>query len=283
LLFISPLIHLLSGRPVIYDVLESTADFIEIKDDIPKIVRYLLAWTFRWLEPALARLQSGLIFADDQIAKAFQQAKCPKTTLFNFPEQSFLEVASNAMQKPHPRQFMVLYLGGLKRPRGTALMLEAFQKVLDVIPQAKLFLVGPFAPSSLEEEMRSEIDRRFITSSVTITGAVPFAQIGEYLSQAAVGWIPFQSITKYQKNIPTKLFEYMAYAIPVVSSDLLSVQPFIENPSAHTKAIIDLLSNPDWAEQLGKKGQTEVLEHYRWSEMEKRLLMLYQQVFYQES
>ena len=289
LLFISPLIHLLSGRPIIYDVLESTADFIDIKDDIPTILRHLLAWTFRWLEPTLARLQSGLIFADDQIAKAFMKVQCPKTTLFNFPEQTFLEVAFQATQNPHPSQLMVLYLGGLKRARGTDLMLEAFQQILTEVPKAQLFLVGPFAPAKLEVEMRSEVERRNMTTSVTITGAVPFVKVGEYLAQASVGWIPFQPIAKYQKNIPTKLFEYMAYAIPVISSDLLSVQPFIENqitgilvkaddPPAHAKAIIELLINPSVAEKIGKKGQKKVFENYRWLEMEKRLLLFYQQV-----
>jgi len=289
LLFISPVIHLLSGRPVIYDVLESTADFIEIKDDVPKIIRYFLSWMFRWLEPFLARFQSGLLFADDQIAKTFQQVQCPKTTLFNFPEQSFLENASRATQNPNPRQSMVLYLGGLKRARGTSLMLQAFQQVLGSVPNAQLFLVGPFAPKSLEDEIRVEIDRRKMTSSVIITGAVPFAEVGEYLSQASVGWIPFMPIPKYQKNIPTKLFEYQSYAIPVVSSDLLSIQPFIQNrktgllvkaddPDAHAGAIIELLNNVSFANSIGKNGQTMVFERYNWSDMEKRLISLYQQL-----
>jgi glycosyltransferase involved in cell wall biosynthesis len=292
LLFISPIIRLLSGRPVIYDVLESTADFIEIKEDIPKIIRHFLAWTFHWLEPFLARLQSGLIFADDQIANTFQYVQCPKTTLFNFPEQSFLDVASEATKNPRPRHLMVLYLGGLKRARGTAIILETFQQILSTVPNAKLFLVGPFAPASLEKEIRSEIERRKMSSAVIITGAVPFSKVGEYLSQASVGWIPFLPIPKYQKNIPTKLFEYMAYAVPVVSSDLRSVHPFIQNrktgilvsadnPSAHAKAIIELLNDHKWAEQLGNNGQIEVLNHYRWSEMENRLYEFYQLVLTQ--
>ena len=289
LLFISGLLHILTGRPVIYDVLESTADFIDIKDDIPKTIRSFLSWLFRWLEPYLARQTNGLIFADDQIAETFQQVRCPKTTLFNFPEQTFLENALLTTQNNQPRQEMVLYLGGLKRARGTALMINSFQLVLKLFPNAKLFLVGPFAPDALEGEIRSEIEHRKMTSSIIIKGVVPFAQVGEYLSQASVGWIPFQPIAKYQKNIPTKLFEYMAYAIPVVSSDLRSIQPFIENritgllvpaddPAAHAHAIIELLGNPTWAEQIGINGQLEVQNRYRWSEMEKRLLSFYQEI-----
>ena len=242
----------------------------------------------------MAYFQSGLIFADDQIASAFKRVKCPKTTLFNFPGRSFLETASQATQNLRSNQLLVLYVGGLKRFRGTALMLEAFQQVLSAIPKAHLLLVGPFEPASLEEEMRSEIDRRKMTSSVTIIGAVPFDQVGKYLAQASIGWIPWMPVPKNQKNIPTKLFEYMAYAVPVVSSDLKSIQPFIENrktgilvkaddPSAHASAIIELLIDPSLADFISKNGQTVVMEHYRWSDMEKRLVTLYKQVLSRES
>jgi glycosyltransferase involved in cell wall biosynthesis len=292
LLFVSPLIRLLSGRPVIYDIHESVADFIELKDDIPYVLRWFLSWTFRWLEPVLAHMQSGLIFADDQIANAFQRVQLPKITLFNFPTQLFLQTAAHTFKKSQPSQPIVLYLGGLKRNRGTNLMLESFKQVLDVVPQAKLFLVGPFAPESHEKEVRSAINLKNMADSVTITGLIPFDRISEYLTQASIGWIPFPSVPKYQKNIPTKLFEYMAYAIPVVSSDLYPVQPFIENrktgilvkaddPSAHARAIIELFSDTSLAVLLGNNGQKKVLKHFRWSEMEKRLISLYQQVLSQ--
>ncbi len=131
LLFISPLLHLFSGRPVVYDIHESVADFIDIKDDIPALLRIFFSWTFRWLEPTCAYLQSGLIFADNQIAKSFLNIHRPKVTLFNYPSQSFLEMGSQSPKNYHSNQPIVLYLGGLKRNRGTTLMLDAFRIVLD--------------------------------------------------------------------------------------------------------------------------------------------------------
>ena len=269
LLFISPILHLFSGRPVVYDIHESVSDFIDIKDDIPALLRIFFSWTFRWLEPTFAYLQSGLIFADNQIAQSFLNIHRPKLTLFNYPLQSFLEMGSQSPKNYHSKQPIVLYLGGLKRNRGTTLMLDAFRIVLDEIPLAQLYLVGPFAPESLSDELRSEIEIRNLTKSVTITGAIPFTSVHNYLSQASIGWIPFPLVAKYQKNIPTKLFEYMAYAIPVVSSNLTAVQPFIkhrkngflveaDNPSAHARAIIELLSDLSLSEAIGKNGQISV-------------------------
>ena len=90
---------------------------------------------------------------------------------------------------------------------------------------------------------------------MTLTGRVPFETIGRYLQQAAVGWVTWQPARKNQKNIPTKLFEYMAYGLPVVSSDLPSTRPFVhdgvngyrvraDDPAAHAAAILALLRDP---------------------------------------
>lgn len=292
LLLVTPIIKLLTHKPVIYDIHEANPDFIETKEDIPYLIRYFVAVIFRWFEPLMARLHNGLIFADDQIAESFSHVKLPKATLFNFPEQSFLDNAFALSQQPHEHQPIVLHLGGQKRFRGTDLMLDSFQRVLNCVPQAQLMIVGPFTPPSLESEFRLEIERRNLTDSITITGQVPFIEVSKYLIQAYIGWIPFMPVTKYLKNIPTKLFEYLAFGIPVVSSDLPSIRPFIENritgllvkaddPSAHAEAIIELLTNPSLAGFIGQNGQNAVRAHYCWSDMEKRLLDLYQQVLTQ--
>jgi glycosyltransferase involved in cell wall biosynthesis len=289
LLFVSPIIKLLAHKPIIYDIHEANVDFIETKEDIPYPIRKFFAWLFRWFEPFMSQFQNGLIFADDMIAQHFVHIKRPKTTLFNFPNQSFIDNAFIISKDRYKKQPTVLHLGGLKRFRGTDLMLDSFQQVLKSVPEAYLYLVGAFAPASLELEFRSEIDRRNLTNSITITGQVPFAEIGTYLVQASVGWIPLMPVAKYLKNIPTKLFEYQAYAIPVVSSDLPSVQPFIEHrktgllvkaddPSAHAEAIVELLTDHSFASFIGINGQNAVRNQYRWSDMEPRLLTLYKQL-----
>jgi glycosyltransferase involved in cell wall biosynthesis len=293
LLLISLLIRLLTRKPVIYDVHEANADFILTKEDIPRLVSLFFAWFLGWFEPLMAHFQSGLIFADDQTAKSFSKVNLPKVTLFNFPETSFLEHAFALSQEVKKGQPIVLHLGSQKRFRGTDLMLNAFQQVLNSVPQARLLLVGAFSPALFETEFRLDIKRRNLTDSILITGPVPFIEISKYLVRASVGWIPLQPVSKYLKNIPTKLFEYQAFAIPVVSSDLPSTQPLIEHlhtgllvkaddPSAHAEAIIELLTNQSLASSIGKRGQDAVRQHFRWSDMEPRLLSFYQQILSQQ-
>ncbi|MGD8623732.1 MAG: glycosyltransferase, partial [Anaerolineae bacterium] len=287
LLLVAPWLRLRTGAPVVYDVHEVYADFIRVKDYLPAWLRYPLAWAFRWLEPLLARLQSGLVFADDQIAATFRNVRRPKVTLFNYPARSFVAQAAEATEEAGARQPVVLYLGGMERNRGSRLMVEAFHQVWQAFPEARLLHVGHMAPPDLEEEVRADVAARGLAAAVTLTGRVPFEQIGQHLGQAAVGWVTWQPAAKNKKNIPTKLFEYMAYGLPVVSSDLPSTRPFVhqgengylvaaDDPAAHAGAILRLLRQPDAAEEMGRRGQELVGSEYNWDEMEKRLLTFYE-------
>jgi glycosyltransferase involved in cell wall biosynthesis len=168
-------------------------------------------------------------------------------------------------------------------------MIDAFHLVLQALPEARLFLVGPFTPPELEDKVKTDIARRGMEPAITITGRVPFDQIGDYLQQAAVGWVAWQAIPKYQESIPTKLFEYMAYGLPIVSSDLTSIRPFVDDgangyrvpaddPAAHARALVSLLRQPDQAAAMGDKGRQLVLTRYNWDEMAARLLALYQEL-----
>jgi glycosyltransferase involved in cell wall biosynthesis len=289
LLLIVPWLHWLTGKPTIYDVHEVYADFIEVKDYMPAWLRYPMAWCFRWLEPLLVRLQSAVIFANDQVACAFRRLRRPKTTLFNYPARAFVENAVLATGQVQPRPPIVLHLGGHERNRGTRLMVEAFYQVLRMVPEARLILLGPFTPPSLEDEVRADIGHRGIEGSVSITGRLPFEQIGEYLKQAAVGWVALQPVSKNMKSTPTKLFEYMAYGVPIVCSDLLSTRPFVrdgengylvaaDDPCAHADAILRILHQPNLASAMGKHGHGLVQTRYNWDEMERRLLSLYNEL-----
>ncbi len=289
LLLVAPWLRLLTGKPLIYDIHEVYADFIKVKDYMPAWLRYPLAWIFRWLEPLLARSVSALIFSDDEIAKTFAHLPQPKTTLFNFPARRFVEQGVQRTAGMPARQPWILHLGGHERNRGARLMAAAFAQVLAELPAARLLLVGHFMPPGLEDEVRADLARLGIQQAVQIAGRVPFETIGAYLAQAAVGWVPWQAYPKNEKNIPTKLFEYMAYGLPIVASDLASTRPFVqpgengylvvaEDPAAHARAILQILQNPVQGQQMGQRGQELARTRFHWDSEEKKLWALYQQL-----
>lgn len=289
LLFVSPWLRLLTDKPTIYDVHEVYPDFIKVKDYMPVWLRYPIAWIMKWLEPFLARFQSALIFSDEEIAKSFHDIDKQKAILYNFPERSIIEKGIRRTREEISRKPWVIHLGGHERNRGVHLMIDAFSEVIQFYPEARLLLVGHFMPLDLEDEVRNQIKEKGLGDTVKITGRVPFEEIGDYLSKCSVGWVPWQDYPKNQKNIPTKLFEYMAYGLPIVSSDLRSTRPFVisnengycvpaDDLSAHAQAILHLLESPEEAKKMGQYGQKIVEDKWNWDREEKKLWSLYRQL-----
>lgn len=290
LLLIAPLLKRLTNKTFIYDVHELSVDFLAIKDDIPKWLRLILAKLTQGIEPYLANKLDGLIFADEHIEKSFTQIPLPKATLYNYPSRDFLDKAIACTKDKKYNSQTILYLGGIKPSRGINLLIEAFAFVTKSFPNARLILVGPFTPAKYQKVIKTDIQKLKLEHSVMLTGSIPFENVGQFLEQACIGWIPFPDLPKYQKNIPTKLFEYMAYALPIVSSDLLSTKKFIRHgsngclvspnkPEEHAKAIISLLSHPEKAAKMGLSGQELVNKYYTWNDMESTLLTFYNKIF----
>lgn len=286
LLIVAPVIRALTGSPTVYDCHEVYADFIRVKDYMSPLLRYPIAEVFRVAEPLLARLQSALIFSDDAIAQTFASVDRPKRTLFNFPARFLIEEGKAATNGRDARPPTIVHLGGHERNRGTRLMIDAFAEVRRRVPEATLRLLGHYVPASLEDEVRAHVDAQGLNDAVQIAGRVPFETIGDHLVDASVGWVPWQPYVKNDLNVPTKLFEYMAYALPIVSSRLQSTEPFVTDgdngylvaptsPQAHADAHVRLLSNPEHARALGQRGQTLVDTTFNWDRMETRLLDLY--------
>lgn len=289
LLVITPYLRRKSGRPTLYDIHEANADFIAVKDYLPGLIRGPLSTFFRRLEPVLARGENGLIFADDAIASDFEHVKAPKVTLFNFPGAELIALGDTCPPPDPDSPPVILYLGGMERNRGSALLVTAFAEVLAQRPDARLLVVGHFMPPSLEDEIRADAEARNVSHAITMTGRVPFGEIGDYLAQSTIGWVTWQPFTKNQKNVPTKLFEYMAFGRPVISSDLPSTRPFVEHdvngslvmaddPHAHASAILKLLEDPQTAIAMGQAGKQMVKQRFNWDVMSPRLLALYEEV-----
>ena len=275
-----------TGRPTIYDVHEAYPEFIAVKDYLPAAVRYPLAGSFRLLEPPLAGLHDALVFADEATPAAFRRLRRPSVVLPNFPDRELVAAGAAELGTVSARPPVLLYLGGVERNRGSRLMVEALALVRRQRPDAHLLVVGHFMPPALERELRRDAQQHGVGDAVEIVGRVPFAEIGRQLERAAVGWVPWQPYPKNQKNVPTKLFEYMAYGLPVVSSDLASTRPFLvdgatgrlvraDDPQAHAAAILEVLDDREAAAAMGRRARDEVVARLNWSAVEGRLLGLY--------
>jgi glycosyltransferase involved in cell wall biosynthesis len=284
------LLQLITKKPVVYDIHEHYPDAIKLKDWIPGWIRKFAAIFFDSLEICFASFFAALITADDAIASRFHNCHDRLVILYNFPKADFGQMQKGI--KPH-RQHAVqlIYVGGINRDRGQWLMLDvvrilASEKNKDV----GLWVIGNLASDEKRCEFVKAIESdEVLRNRVVCPGIIPQEDLGPWLASADVGLVPLQPVAKFYKNIPTKMFEYMAVGLPVVGSDLPPIRRFIEeskagllavpaDPHSHAEKIFSIIEHPEMAKQMGLHGRKAFLTKFNWASEEKKLLSLYRKL-----
>ena len=96
-------------------------------------------------------------------------------------------------------------------------------------------------------------------------------------------------IKNFEESLPTKLFEYMEYKLPIIASKIKSIKRIISkyqsgllcdstNPKDIANKIDYLIENKSRAIKMGKNGYKAVLKEFNWQLEEKKLLLFYKRI-----
>jgi glycosyltransferase involved in cell wall biosynthesis len=160
---------------------------------------------------------------------------------------------------------------------------ELLPKLIAATPSANWILIGAGDP--LHGRVTAEIDARGLRERVLISGLVPRERALELLSACDVcvsPHVPNPDGSRFFGS-PTKLFEYMGLAKPIVASDLDQIGAVIEHErngllhrpgdvTAAAMAIERLLADPALRERLGGAALAHAQERYSWSAHVRRTL-----------
>lgn len=267
------------GKRVIYDIHEDLPRTVQYKTYIPRwLHRPIISVTER-LENLVARRFSGLVAATPTIAERFQPLNPNTVVVQNFPK---LEVmGAPAQRRWHDRPQSVAYIGSLTGARGVREVVEA----VGLLPPAiggTLTLAGWFTDHGFEQELR----RLPAWQRVDWRGRVRPEEIAGILSQVRAGLVVLHPEPNFLLAYPVKLFEYMAAGLPVIASDFpmwrrivtdancgLLVDPF--DVRAIAQAIEFLLTHPEEAQEMGRRGRVAVERTYNWAAEERKLFDIY--------
>jgi glycosyltransferase involved in cell wall biosynthesis len=170
-----------------------------------------------------------------------------------------------------PRLFgrrVVVYLGALERVRHPEVMIEAIRAVRIACPEVLLVLVGD---SQLEGDrlwLRRKVDEGGLTDHVLITGWLPPKDAWRYVRSAEIGLSPIPRTRTFEVASPTKVCEYLAYAVPVVANDQPDQAALIAatgggicvplTAQGFADGILALLQNPNRAQAMGQAGREAI-------------------------
>ena len=122
---------------------------------------------------------------------------------------------------------------------------------------------------------------------IIFTGRIPDEPAFEILSTADVCLSPDPYNPLNDKSTMTKVMEYMTLGKPIVSFKLKEAQYsamdsaiYVNNndPVAFAEGILQIISNPESAKEMGEKGKKRVEDVLSWQIQSKKLIEAYKQV-----
>lgn len=165
------------------------------------------------------------------------------------------------------------FVGSFFRYQGLACLLEAFVLVHKERPAARLLLVGD---GETAQALRDQAHRLGLTEAIVWTGRVPYAQVPDLIGAMDVCAAPF--CADRGETSPVKVFDYLACARPAIVSAIPSVSVLFsdqagavlvppEDPEALAASLLHLLTHPEVAADLGRRGRRVVVQRYSWARL----------------
>ena len=170
-------------------------------------------------------------------------------------------------------EFHFLYVGIVTPKRGLDIAVEGLKLLRDQGLNVGLHIVGKGPEVDMLQARCTVLQ---LTQHVHFWGAVPYLEVSSYVAACDAGILTLPDWITWNTSSPTKLFEYMAMAKPVLVSPiaahsrLLAGQSFAFfmdtiTPEGFRQAALRLISlSASERHALGESARTFVLQHHTW-------------------
>ncbi|MGA0560269.1 glycosyltransferase [Larkinella sp. VNQ87] len=272
-------LYRLLGTTVIYEVQENLHKKIHLK-------RHNRGWLlergfqfFDWL----ARRHFSLIFTEHGYLSTYSNLAKPHAVIYNFPLLPFL----NGFRQPYRRAtdpIEFFYIGWLSFERSIVTLLEGLAQLKTTHPDFAMHLFGHRSFS--EQDLEALPAYQAVKDNLIFYGYTDQAKAFARANRAVAGLALLKPIGDYPESYTTKMFEYMALGLPVITANFPLYQAVIEahecgfciDPSdsvALAARLRYLIEHPQEAEQMGRRGRRAVETTYNWASEQTKLLDLY--------
>ncbi len=270
----------ITGRQVVYDMHENMPGFILTKDWIPAPLRRPVNLTFQLIE-RLTLNRFHVIFAESSYADDYKWVK-RSTIVLNYPlADHLLGIKAEKYTEP-----TIGYVGDVSVSRGGAVTLAAME-ILKARGKAPKWLCIGRIPADLRETIETSAKKNNL--DIELTGFMKSTEAHPLVARTHIGLAVVDRIPNNTGSLLTKLFEYMALGMPLITSDFPLYKELIEGvgcgicvapekPEQLADAIEYLMANPEKAQEMGRRGREAVIAHYSWKTEEAKLLAVYKEL-----
>jgi len=165
--------------------------------------------------------------------------------------------------------FVILYHGSLVHRNGFDLALESLEKVSRTIPSVRLKVCGERTP--FFEEVMKSAQERGLDKNIDYIGRCNVNEIVQAIGGCDLGIIPNHRNIFTEINTPTRIFEYLALAKPVIAPKTQGIQDYfgdsdliffdLGDANDLARKIEFAYSHPIDVAETVKRGQEVYLSH----------------------
>ncbi len=273
-------LRFLSKAEVIYDIHENVPDQILSKYYIPRGLRKLVAAVYDRLERYCARNLSAIVTANEDINERFQHIAGPVIAVHNYADDDEFGDVPETDDSRYGCG-VIFHCAASERTSFPAVL-----QALELIPEdveIKLVVSGS-TPS--EARGAEQFVQRSLCRRVEMLSFLTREDLAKVFSQCAVSVVLYNEPRNHSSIRSNRFYESLAAAAPVVAPDFPEWRTVVEsigcgltvnpsNPQAIADALQYLITHPQEAAAMGKRGRRAFRRNFDWTRENDKLLRLY--------
>lgn len=272
----------LFGAQIIYEVQENLHKKMHLKT---LNNGFLLTKAFHLFDQ-LARRHFYLIFTEHSYLAAYPLLAKPFVIIYNYPLLAFIDPFRKPY-RPNADQPSFFYIGWLSFGRAFDTLVYALARLKTLHPSFTMHLFGRrlFTETDLTQLPSYDAVRENLRFYDYTDQRVAFP----YANGATAGLALLKPIGDYEESYPTKLFEYMALGLPVITSNFPLYRAIVEQhncgfcvspyePAQVAEKLVYLIEHIDEARSMGQRGRQAVEQFYNWTSEAGKLIDFYEQI-----
>ena len=267
----------LRGKELVYDSHEYFTEVPELEDGS------LAKNTWLKIEKKIFPKLKHSYTVCDSISKVYQDKYGVEVKVVrNIPKQNLQKKFKTRKELglPANKKILLLQGAGINIDRGAEEMLQAMK----FLPDNYLFVI--VGGGDVFETLKVITEKENLHDKVRIVGKVPYQELINYTHNADLGLsLDKNTSLNYQYSLPNKLFDYINYQTPVLTSNLIEIKRIVETykvgwiidthePNAIAEKVLEIFGNEDTYNE--KKNNTfRASEELNWENEELVLKEIY--------
>jgi len=271
----------LMGKKVIMDIHENIADDIFDKEWLK--FKKLIYFIFDKLE-RLACLLMPIVVAEKSYLKRYAKLRKDVVTIYNFVEPDFFK--KFRIEKRDPLN--LFYIGIVLESRCLIEIIEAMQILHNKDIKVHFHCVGKVY-SRVKDLIDQHPSKEKLNGYLHFYGRMNLEDGYEISKQCGIGLCLIKPMSNSIESYPTKVFEYMACGIPIISSNFPLYKSIVEekqvgktadplNCQSISEAIEKLIKAEEKRNLFSKNGIEVCEKEFNWEEEKNKLSALYQAI-----